>query len=200
MNYSDIKDMTNEEAVAYFGPLTNLSLLCGDLENLLGYAGKATRNAVTGAWEGSLIDFMQSNAVTGLGDGLAELFSHLNKPRSIGCDTNEQPWASKMAYLLSGLEASGQVDASFTASVISLAGGYANAGLDVDAVQLLRDEGVAKEAEDLAREIVWRKVERYSELYNQHISPLQGNNEVNDSAWVAALQAMSDEFIVVAPE
>ena len=200
MNYSDIKDITNEEAVAYFGPLTKSYVPCAELENLLGYAGKATRNAVTGAWEGSLIDFMQSNVVPALCDGLLELFSHLNKPRSIGCDTNEQPWASKMSDLLSGLEAVGQVDASFTASVVSLAGGYAHDGLDVNAVQLLRDEGAVKEAEALAQEIVWQKVERYSELYNQYISPLQGNNEVNDSVWAAALQAMSNEFTAVAPE
>ena len=200
MNYSDIKDITNEEAVAYFGPLTKSYVPCAELENLLGYAGKATRNAVTGAWEGSLIDFMQSNVVPALCDGLLELFSHLNKPRSIGCDTNEQPWASKMSDLLSGLEAVGQVDASFTASVVSLAGGYAHDGLDVNAVQLLRDEGAVKEAEALAQEIVWQKVERYGELYNQYISPLQGNNEVNDSVWAAALQAMSNEFTAVAPE
>ena len=42
MNYDDIKDMTNEEAVAYFGPLTNSYVPCADLENLLGWADLAT--------------------------------------------------------------------------------------------------------------------------------------------------------------
>jgi len=207
MNYDDIKDMTNEEAVAYFGPLTNSYVPCADLENLLGWAGLAKRNAVTGAWEGSLIDFMQSNVVPALCDGLLELFSHLNKPRSIGCDTHEQPWGSKMSDLLSGLEAVGQVDAAFTASVISLAGGYAHADLDVDAVQLLRDDeavrAAAEEAqaiEDAARAEFDVKMQRYNELYNIHISPLATDENADDAAWTAALLAMSNEFVVVAPE
>ena len=207
MRYYDIKDMTNEEAVAYFGPLTNSYVPCVDLENLLGWADLAKRNAVTSAWEGSLIDFMQSNVVPALCDGLLELFSHLNKPRSIGCDTHEQPWGSKMSDLLSGLEAVGQVDAAFTASVISLAGGYAHADFDVDAVQLLRDEEAARVAaeaaqavEDAARAEFDVKMQRYNELYNIHISPLATDENADDAAWTAALLAMSNEFVVVAPE
>ena len=178
-----------------------------DLENLLGWADVAKRNAVTSAWEGSLIDFMQSNVVPALCDGLLELFSHLNKPRSIGCDTHEQPWGSKMSDLLGGLEAVGQVDATFTASVISLAGGYAHADLDVDAVQLLRDEEAARVAaeeaqavEDAARAEFDVKMQRYNELYNIHISPLATDENADDAAWTAALLAMSYEFTVVAPE
>ena len=204
MNYDDIKDMTNEEAVAYYSPLTVSYVPCGDLENLLGWAGLAKRNAVTGAWEGSLIDFMNSNAVPALSDGLGELFSHLNKPRSIGCDTNEQPWGSKMADLLAGLEAVGQITAEFTADVVALAGGYAHADLDVDAVQALRDEEAARVAaeeaqaiEDASRAEFDVKMQRYNELYNIHISPLATDENADDAAWVAALQAMSDEFVVV---
>jgi hypothetical protein len=200
MNYDDIKDMTNEEAVAYFGPLTNSYVPCADLENLLGWADKATRNAVTGAWEGSLIDFMQSNVVPELCDGLLELFSHLNKPRSVGCDTHEQPWGSKMSDLLSGLEAVGQVDAPFTASVISLAGGYAHADLDVDAIQLLRDEEAQRLAGVASAEASAAKMQRYNELYNIHISPMVTDGDADDAAWTAALLAMSNEFVVVAPE
>lgn len=207
MNYDDIKDMTNEEAVAYFTPLTNSYVPCAELENLLGYAGKATRNAITGAWEGSLIDFMQSNVVPELCDGLLELFSHLNKPRSIGCDTHEQPWGSKMSDLLGGLEAVGQVDASFTASVVSLAGGYSNPLLTVTEVQLLRDEEAVRVAaeeaqaiEDAARAEFDVKMQRYNELYNIHISPLATDENADDAAWTAALLAMSNEFVVVAPE
>ena len=200
MNYDDIKDMTNEEAVAYFAPLTVSYIPCGDLENLLGFAGVAKRNAVTGAWEGSLIDFMQSNAVPALSEGLGELFSHLNKPRSTGCDTHEQPWASKMADLLAGLEAVGQIDAQFTSDVVALAGGYAHAGLDVDAVQALRDAEAAQAIEDAARAEFDVKMQRYNELYNIHISPLATDENADNAAWTAALLAMSNEFVVVAPE
>ena len=202
MRYDDIKDMTNEEAVAYYGPITSSYVPCGDLENLLGWADLAKRNAVTGAWEGSLIDFMNSNAVPALSDGLAELFSHLNKPRSIGCDTDSQPWASKMADLLAGLEAVGQITVAFTADVVALAGGYAYPDLDVDAVQLIRDEEVqrvsdqeAADAEAAARAEFDVKLARYNELYNIHIASLAVDNTADDSSWVAALQAMSDNFV-----
>ena len=197
MIYDDIKDMTNEEAVAYFAPLTVSYIPCGELENLLGFAGVAKRNAVTGAWEGSLIDFMQSIAVPALSEGLGELFSHLNKPRSTGCDTHEQPWASKMADLLAGLEAVGQIDAQFTVDVVALAGGYAHAGLDVTSVQALRDAEAAQAIEDAARAEFDVKMQRYNELYNIHISPLATDENADDAAWTAALLAMSNEFVVV---
>ena len=202
MNYNDIKDMTNEEAVAYYGPITVSHVPCGDLENLLGWADLAKRNAVSGAWEGSLIDFMSSEAVPAISDGLRELFSHLNKPRSVGCDTDSQPWASKMADLLGGLEAVNMIDASFTADVVALASGYAHADLDVDAVQLLRDEEAqrvldqeAADEEVAARAAVQVKIERYASLYNTHISSLMTGTDASDATWVAALQAMANNFI-----
>ncbi len=195
MNYDDIKDMTNEEAVAYYGPLTVSYIPCGDLENLLDWSGVAKRNAITGAWEGSLIDFMVSNAVPALSEGLGELFGHLNKPRSTGVDSNEQPWAGSMADLLGGLEAVGLIDASFTADVVELAGGYAYPDLDVAAVQLIRDEHEAQAAEAAARADFDIKLARYNELYNIHIATLAVDNTADDSSWVAALQAMSDNFI-----
>ena len=195
MNYNDIKDMTNEEAVAYYSPITVSYVPCGDLENLLGWADLAKRNAVSGAWEGSLIDFMSSEVVPAISDGLRELFSHLNKPRSVGADTNSQPWASKMADLLSGLEAVGEIDASFTADVVALAGGYAYPDLDVDAVQLLRDNQAAADAEAAARVAFDVNMVRYNELYNIHIAPLAVDQNADDSSWVTALQAMSDNFV-----
>ena len=198
MIYDDIKDMTNEEAVAYFAPLTVSYIPCGDLENLLGFAGVAKRNAVTGAWEGSLIDFMQSNAVPALSEGLGELFSHLNKPRSIGCDTHEQPWASKMSDLLAGLEMVGQIDAQFTVDVVALAGGYAHANLDVTAVQALRDEEAERVAQNEANAISAAAFiatqENYDALYNQHIAPLYDAADFSDAAWIAALNAMASDW------
>ena len=195
MNYNDIKDMTNEEAVAYFAPLTLSHVPCSDLENLLGWSGLANRNAVTSAWEGSLIDFMNSNTVPALSAGLGELFSHLNKPRSIGCDTHEQPWGSKMADLLGGLEAVGQIDASFTLSVVTLAGGYANDGIDTVAVQSLRDEEAQRVLEEAARASFDTNKERYNELYNAHIAPLAIDSNATEANWVSALAEMSANFI-----
>lgn len=198
MQYSDIKDMTNAEAVAYYGPLTNSSLPCGDLENLLEWAGLANRHAISGAWEGSLVDFMNSNAVPALSVGLAELFQHLNKPRSMTIDTNVQPWASKMADLLGGLELAGQVTAAVTADVVALAGGYQNELLDEAAVEAIRAAGIVSEAERLANEayMVEQNAAKsnYDQLYNQHIAPLYSAKDMTDASWSAALQAMSDNW------
>lgn len=202
--YTTIENLSNAEAVAYYGTLTNNSIPCADLENLLDWAGLAKRNPVSSGWEGSLIDFMLSDAVPALSNGLAELFSHLNKPRSIGCDTHEQPWGSKMSDLLAGLEAAGQIDAQLTADVVALGGGYAHPDLTEADIQALRDEEVqrvadaeAQAAEDAARADFDVKMVRYNELYNIHIAPLATNLSADDAAWVAALQAMSDEFVVV---
>ena len=185
--------MTNEEAVAYFGTLTNSYVPCSDLENLLGWAGLAKRNAVTGSWEGSLIDFMNSNAVPELSDGLSELFSHLNKPRSVGVDTFQQPWGGNMSDLLGGLEAVGQVDSSFTASVYELAGGLAYPDIDAGSVQSVREEGEARAAENAAVQDFSLKMNRYNELFNIHISPL-ADDISSDDDWVAALNAMASDW------
>ncbi len=198
MKYDDIKDMTNAEAVAYYGPLTFNYIPCAELENLLGYAGLANRNAVSGAWEGSLIDFMNSTTVPALTAGLEELFSHLNKPRSTGCDTHEQPWASKMSDLLAGLEAVAQIDASFSADVISLGGGLAHADLNEAAIEAIRDAHIASEAERLASEAYAAErgdaTTNYDQLYNQHIAPLYSDRDMTAASWKNALQAMADNW------
>lgn len=197
MQYSDIENMTNEEAVDYYSPLTSSPIPCGDLENLLDWAGLAKRNAVSGSWEGNLIDFMLSNAVPALSEGLAELFGHLNKPRSQSIESNMQPWGGKMDDLLDGLLAVGQATQLVVDDVVALGGGYAYPDLDVAAVQVIRDDHTAQALEDAARAEFDVKIQRYNELYNIHISPLATDGNADDAAWVAALQAMSDEFIVV---
>ena len=198
MIYSDIENMTNAEAVAYYGPLTVSHIPCRDLENLLDWAGIAKRNAITGAWEGSLIDFMVSNAVPALSEGLGELFSHLNKPHSTGIDTHVQPWASKMADLLGGLQMVGAVNAQLVADVVALAGGYAHADMSVELVQGIRDEYAADEARRVAEEADMAAGNaitlRYNELYNQHIAVLLDSKDYSDAAWVAALNAMASNW------
>lgn len=187
MIYSDIENMTNAEAVAYYGPLTVSHIPCRDLENLLDWAGIAKRNAITGAWEGSLIDFMVSNAVPALSAGLGELFSHLNKPHSTGVDTHVQPWASKMADLLGGLEMAGVVNAQLVADVVALAGGYAHPALDEAGVQAVRDQAVSRAANEAA-------TRHYDELYNVHVVPLLDSGEHSSAAWIAALNAMASNW------
>jgi len=200
MIYSDIENMTNAEAVAYYRPLTNSPIPCGDLENLLDWNGLAKRNAVTGAWEGILIDFM-SNPPAGagaLGDGLGELFSHLNKPRSMGVDSHLQPWATKMNALLAGLAAAGVVTAQLISDVVALAGGYAHPELDEAAVQAIRDQHAADEAEAAADAALQAEIianaTKWDALLNAHINPLKDSGDYSDAAWIAALNAMASNW------
>ena len=196
--YSEIENISNEEAVAYFGTLTRNAIPCGDLENLLDWSGLAKRHPVTSAWEGDLIDFMVSDAVPALCEGLKELFSHLNKSRSITVDTTTQPWAGKLNALCEGLVAAGQMNQSVCDDVMTLAGGLAYEGLDVAAVQAVRDQHAADLAETAEFEarsaalIAWRT--KWDSLMNIHVNPLQDANDFSDASTIAALQAMASDW------
>jgi len=181
MNNDDIKDMTNDEAVAYYGPMTANPIPCGDLENLLNWGGYANRSSVTGSWEGPLVEFM-TDAPTGgevLAEGLDELFTHLNQPRSMNIDTTEQPWAGKMDALLDGLLVAGVISQDLIDDVVALGGGQPNVGTDYQAI---RDEYAAGE-------IALENVAKWSTLYNEHISPVIEGGD--DAAIVAGINAMA---------
>ena len=200
MKYSDIENMTNAEAVAYYAPLTNFYIPCRDLENLLDWSGVAKRNAITAAWQGSLIDFM-SNPPAGaesLAEGLEELFSHLNKPHSIGADTHEQPWASKMDDLLNGLQLVGLVDAQFAADVVALGGGFAYPNVDEAYFQAIRDEEalrVANEAQAAADSVARKaNLETYGERYNQHLSAVLSNPQSTEAQIKTAIEALAASY------
>jgi len=182
-------NLTNEEIVAKNSTLTVLPIPCRELENLLGFAGLAKHNAVTGAWEGSLIDVMSDPPIglEALAEGLEELFSHLNKPRSTGVDTFEQPWASKMDELLGGLQLAGLVDSQFVEDVLALAGGLAYPDLDVNKVQEIRESEAAVQA-SIENE------EKYKALYNAHISPLMLNPTATSDDWQHGLDTMANEW------
>ena len=181
--YNDIKDMTNEEAEAYFGPVTLNPIPCGDLENLLNWGGYASRGSVSGAWEGVLIDFMNEPYLgfESLGEGLEELFTHLNQPRSLTVDTTVQPWAGKMEDLLNGLVFVGAVDATLVDDVIALGGGQPNIDTDYQAIRDDHYEAVIKSANSI----------KHADLFNEHVSPVLGGS---DAEIVAGLNAMAQEW------
>lgn len=183
--------MSNAEAVAYYGPLTVDYIPCGALENLLGWSNKASRDPVTGAWRGSLIDFMNSNAVPALSAGLSDLFSHLNKPRSTGIDSHLQPWAGNMEDLFNGLIMVGQVDAAFKANVITLAGGLQNPDLSEADVQEVRDDHDARVAADAASDAMLVRQMEYAARYNEHLSPVLTDPASTDADIKLALETMA---------
>ena len=183
--YNEIKDMTNDEAAAYYGPMTLNPIPCGDLENLLNWGGYANRSSVTGAWEGVLIDFMNEPYVdefglASLAEGLEELFTHLNQPRSMTVDTTEQPWAGKMEDLLNGLVFSGVVDVSLMNDVIALGGGQPNIGTDYQAI---RDAEVGRQ-----NVIMW------DAKVNEYIMPVISDGTSTDADIEAAIEALRNAW------
>ena len=190
MNYDDIKDMSNAEAVAFYGPLTVTPIQSGDLENLIDWYNLANRDAVTGAWQGSLIDVLQNSPVPAIRDGLSELFSHLNKPHSKTIDTTVQPWASKMEDLFGGLVMIGQANVAFKADVVALAGGYADADLTEADVQKLRDDNDAW----LQIEAAGARQSDYNARFNQHVSPVLGDPASSDADVKAAIEVLAATY------
>ena len=184
----DLEGMTNAEAVAYYGNLTHDPISCGDLENLLEWAGLAKRNSVTGAWEGDLVSIMLDPplGMEAIAEGLSELFSHLNKPRSVTVDTTSQPWAGKLDDLCNGLKAAGIIDQATHDDVLAFVGGLQYNLLDEEGVQAIRDEE-ARIAEE------YRQNEKYGSLFNVHVSALmRGSN--TDAEVAAGLRALADAY------
>lgn len=58
-----------------------------------------------------------------LGEGLEDLFSHLNKPRSVCIETSKHPWCEKASVLLSALYVESQITEAEIAEIYKMAGG-----------------------------------------------------------------------------
>ena len=202
VQYEDIKRFvdagkTPEEILALISPLTNIKIDCGELENYFHFNGLAVRDPVSGSWTGPLVDLMAQGDQ--LGDDLSLMFTHLNKPRSVTIDTDIAEWAVQMDRMYSELIAGGHITEEQKQAIIFMAGGYKypDAVID-DVIQCIADESqrsLDEEAAKAAREAYGIRKQRHDELFNIHISPLSDILSTDDD-WVAALQAMSDEFVV----
>lgn len=152
---------------SYLSSVTFNDIPVADLENLLSEEGLARRNPVTGSWEGELISVMETGGE--LGEALEELFSHLNKPRSVFIESSKEPWASKAGFLVSGLVAAGHISAIQEEKVYALSGGK----LYVDGYPLssVAEARLAYEAEqsDIPRKQALDEL--YSRILNEYISP-----------------------------
>jgi len=196
LNYNDIENLTNAEAVAQYKDPTNQPMPIGEVEFFLSQNGLANRNAITGAWEGVLV-----NSIPTVPD-LALLFQHLNGPRNLTVDTTDPSWATLCSTLLSYLLAAGILSQDQVDDFIALGGGHVYPDLDEAYVQAIRDreaqrlaDEAAQAVEDGYRAAFDAKMSTYNALYNEYIAPLQVQADVTDADWVTALQAMSDNFV-----
>lgn len=113
--------MTDEDIRLFMSCKTNKDISASDLENLLSEQRLASRNPITSAWQGPLIDLMQQG--NDVGEALEELFSHLNKPRSSVIATTTSPWAEKCSSLVVQLVSAQHITEEQASSIYELAGG-----------------------------------------------------------------------------
>jgi hypothetical protein len=146
--------------------VTNANISVADLENLLSDESLARRNPVTGSWEGALVDRMAEGGA--LGEGLEELFSHLNKPRSVVIETSSVAWSAKAYSLLRSLVESGDVSEVQVLKVYELAGGRLFGDITEQEVLALKSENDAKVADVPRRSDI---VSFFANLQNEKINP-----------------------------
>jgi hypothetical protein len=202
MDYlSDIQPLeqagkTDAEIAAFLSAVTPRSILIADLENFLDFEGLAKRNPLSGAWEGVLPTEV-SNNVYGLGAGLAALFSHINKPRSVHIDTSVDPWASSAHALLDGLLATGLITQAQYDGFYALGGGHQHnvTAQDVSDARTLWQAGeLARVQEEAATYDYKNWVKAYWTSHNSTVAPVLDAGSVDDVALVAALRSLADSI------
>jgi len=112
---------SDQKIASMLSSVTCGDILASDIENFLSDQGLAKRNPITGSWQGSLISLMEQGG--DIGEGLEELFSHLNKPRSVCIETSKHPWAEKAGILLTALFIGSHISESQLNEIYEMAGG-----------------------------------------------------------------------------
>jgi len=196
--------MSDADIRVELSALTVNPIPIADLENFLDFEGLAKRNAITGAWQGPLIDVINDGGL--LGEGLEELFSHINKPRSVHVATDKPEWAIKAEDLLNGLVATGVITQEQHDGFHALGGGYKYTDLVVadvtDAFTLMDAEDeqkalaeAAATAAELAREQTSLFWSRFNEKFNQYVaSALDGGAVIGDAEVLDGLQDIVDSW------
>lgn len=197
---NDIQPLENQglsdaEIAALIDASTATDIPVADLENLLDFEGLAKRNPITGAWEGPLADEIVNN-VFGLSAGLSDLFSHVNKPRSVVVDTTVSPWGLNAKALTDGLVAAGLLTTDQQTAFYALGGGRPNEGTTeqdvVDARTAYDAEVAAAAAEEAAIQAYQTWVNSYWAQHNSGIAPILDGGAPDDVALVAALRSLAD--------
>lgn len=200
LRFDQVADLNNAEVVAQYKDLTNQPMPIGEVEFFLSQNGLAKRSAITGNWEGVLIDAISSVPE------IALLFEHLNGPRNETVDTTDATWATLCGQLLTTLASLGILNQAQVDNFIALGGGHVYPELDEAYVQAIRDEEGQRlldlaefeavlEADRVRQAILDEKRNRFHDLHHTFMTPLMNDDTKTDQDWVAALQAIADNFI-----
>jgi len=197
--------MTDAEIASLLSASTSRDIQISELENFLDFEGLASRNAITGSWEGPLPSEIINNNF-GLSAGLSSLFNHINKPRSVIVDTTVSPWATDALALTGGLLAAGLINQQQYDGFYDLAGGRPNANVveqdiidsrtqwEADEAQRQADEA-QRQAEEAARQAHQDWVSDYQGRFNLNVAAVLDDSPNRDNAaLVAALRTLADDL------
>lgn len=187
--------MTDAEIASLLSASTSRDIQISELENFLDFEGLASRNAITGSWEGPLPSEIVNNNF-GLSAGLSKLFNHINKPRSVIVDTTVSPWSTDALALTSGLLAAGLITQQQYNGFYDLAGGRPNANVVeqdiIDSRAQWEADEAQRQAEEAARQAHQDWVSSYWTQHNSTVAPVLDAGTVDDVALVAALRSLAD--------
>lgn len=196
------RGLTNPEIAGILSSFTNVDIPLSEVENFLDFEGLAARNAITGNWEGALINVI-GGASQELSDGVSELFVHLNKPRSTSIATTQEEWAVKSSALLAGLVAGGIITQAQAGGFVALGGGLRHGVVtDVDVAQSKTDyenmlaqqeaDRIAEEERMAAEAAKQELISEYLGHYNTIVASVLDSESPTKADIAAALRSCAD--------
>jgi hypothetical protein len=187
-------DLSDAEIAIHISTRTARPISATAARDALLESGAVVVDPVTGNRIGPLIQHY-SSLTDGQDKVLLAWFLNYVFGEGIAIETNSYPRSVQFAAVEGGLPAG---IAPVAAAIVIAAGGRPDPSTNAAKIVASRDEyeaqKAAEEADAAAQEALWKKVERFNEMYNQYISPLVAGKVIEDSAWSAALQEMSDNF------
>ena len=168
---------------------------CENAKEILQENGACIIDPINGSKSGLLISYYETLQVGSESQVLIAYFVEHVFGGGSEIDTNVYPrsiqWASVTAAMPGELQ-------PVVSALLNSAGGRPDAEATEGDIILAREEYEAQEAEReaeaeyLAKQNAAKR--NYDELYNQHIAPLYSAKDMSDASWIAALQAMSDNW------
>ena len=168
---------------------------CENAKEILQENGACIIDPINGSKSGLLISYYETLQVGSESQVLIAYFVEHVFGGGSEIDTNVYPrsiqWASVTAAMPGELQ-------PVVSALLNSAGGRPDAEATEGDIILAREEYEAQEAEREAEAEYLKKqnaaTRSYDELYNQHIAPLYSAKDMTDASWIAALQAMSDNW------
>ena len=168
---------------------------CENAKEILQENGAVIIDPISGSKSGLLISYYETLPVGSESQVLIAYFIEHVFGGGVEVDTDVYPRSIQWADVTAAMPADLQPVVS---SLLESAGGRPDADATEGDIILAREEYEAQEAQREAEAEYMKKqnaaTKNYDQLYNQHIAPLYSAKDMSDASWMAALQAMSDNW------